>query len=362
MPDYTSNYNLIKPDESEYYDINQFNSNMDTIDTVLKTQSDDLSSDYLPLSAGSGKKLTGNLYLNSDNPHYYLQYEGVNKGNISYNLDTVYNIALYNNEGLSLRLYDNGDVTLNGNGNGSIKLRPNNSNTGQLTVSNTGRVDITGDVYLNKGTSESAEYFQYNGVTKGQIYTSGSTGEYPTIHIASINNGTVKSSVSLNSNAGYIVATGTDIYLRPVYNSTEYQVLLSHSGTHTINGSLNVTGVYNTENKSVSFSSPVSISAGGNVKVATITGLTPGHMYMLVASHVRVYDRTSASGYVYLNFYRGDKASTIAYDYHSVPRTAGFLTGMCVVSATSEYTSMTLYVESDVACKATGYFEAYRIR
>lgn len=63
MPEYTTNYNLIKPLEEEYYNINQFNDNMDTIDTVLKSTNDSLGNDYLPLSAGENKKITNDLHF-----------------------------------------------------------------------------------------------------------------------------------------------------------------------------------------------------------------------------------------------------------------------------------------------------------
>ena len=347
MPEYTTNYNLIKPLEEEYYNINQFNDNMDTIDTILKSTNDSLGNNYLPLSAGSSKKLTGNLYLNSDNPHYYLQYEGVNKGNISYNLDANYNIALYNNQGLSLRLYDNGDVTLNGNGNGSIKLRPNNSDTGQLTVSNTGRVDIAGDIYHNKGASESAEYFQYNGTTKGQIYTSGSTGDYPTIHIASINNGTIKSSVSLNSNAGYIVATGTDIYLRPVYNSTTYQVLLSHSGTHTINGNVTVTGEINRNATTYSASQAASKSlSSGNTKICGVTVSEAGKYIISAYTHMAM----TGGGNAYINLYKAtNNTNAICYDNHYVKAGSSYFMTTTWATFTAGQ-ACSFYIEVTTAC------------
>lgn len=35
MPDRTTNYKLIKPKEDEFYDVNQFNTNADTIDKTL---------------------------------------------------------------------------------------------------------------------------------------------------------------------------------------------------------------------------------------------------------------------------------------------------------------------------------------
>ena len=35
MATYTENYNLIKPDSEDYYDIQDFNDNMDSVDTLL---------------------------------------------------------------------------------------------------------------------------------------------------------------------------------------------------------------------------------------------------------------------------------------------------------------------------------------
>ena len=35
MSTYTENYNLIKPDETDYYDVQNFNENMDVIDTQM---------------------------------------------------------------------------------------------------------------------------------------------------------------------------------------------------------------------------------------------------------------------------------------------------------------------------------------
>lgn len=40
----TNNYNLVKPSENEYYDININNSNLDIIDTEIKKINDTLSS------------------------------------------------------------------------------------------------------------------------------------------------------------------------------------------------------------------------------------------------------------------------------------------------------------------------------
>ena len=40
----TTNYNLVKPSENEYYDINVSNSNLDIIDTEIKKIKDELSS------------------------------------------------------------------------------------------------------------------------------------------------------------------------------------------------------------------------------------------------------------------------------------------------------------------------------
>jgi hypothetical protein len=40
MPEYTPNYNLIKPSEDEYYDIKDFNQNADILDTAIKTAAD----------------------------------------------------------------------------------------------------------------------------------------------------------------------------------------------------------------------------------------------------------------------------------------------------------------------------------
>ena len=38
MSTFTENYNLIKPDEADYYDITDFNENMDTLDAALAAQ------------------------------------------------------------------------------------------------------------------------------------------------------------------------------------------------------------------------------------------------------------------------------------------------------------------------------------
>ena len=40
----TTNYNLVKPSENEYYDINVSNSNLDIIDTEIKKINDKLNS------------------------------------------------------------------------------------------------------------------------------------------------------------------------------------------------------------------------------------------------------------------------------------------------------------------------------
>ena len=38
MSTFTENYNLIKPDEADYYDVTDFNENMDTLDAALAAQ------------------------------------------------------------------------------------------------------------------------------------------------------------------------------------------------------------------------------------------------------------------------------------------------------------------------------------
>ena len=44
MANNTTNYNLVKPSENEYYDINISNSNLDIIDTEIKKVNDRLDS------------------------------------------------------------------------------------------------------------------------------------------------------------------------------------------------------------------------------------------------------------------------------------------------------------------------------
>ena len=44
MANNTTNYNLVKPSENEYYDINVSNSNLDIIDTEIKKVNDRLDS------------------------------------------------------------------------------------------------------------------------------------------------------------------------------------------------------------------------------------------------------------------------------------------------------------------------------
>lgn len=56
MSTFTENYSLIKPDEEDYYDVNDFNENMDTIDAQLfaTEQSIDGVSEKIGSSADSG--------------------------------------------------------------------------------------------------------------------------------------------------------------------------------------------------------------------------------------------------------------------------------------------------------------------
>lgn len=43
MADFTPNYNLKKPFTTEYYNVYDFNQNMDIVDTQMKTDADDLA-------------------------------------------------------------------------------------------------------------------------------------------------------------------------------------------------------------------------------------------------------------------------------------------------------------------------------
>ena len=48
MPNYTTNYNLTKPLESELYDINVQNENLDKIDEALKNATNSVNTDTDP--------------------------------------------------------------------------------------------------------------------------------------------------------------------------------------------------------------------------------------------------------------------------------------------------------------------------
>lgn len=65
MATYTSNYNLVKPDQTDYIDISALNGNMDTIDQQMKANSSRTLSVVLPAAdwvadqnSGTGYTLT----------------------------------------------------------------------------------------------------------------------------------------------------------------------------------------------------------------------------------------------------------------------------------------------------------------
>lgn len=53
MADYTENYNLKKPDRTDFYSVQDFNDNADIIDTALKSISDDIPRGGYPLEKSS---------------------------------------------------------------------------------------------------------------------------------------------------------------------------------------------------------------------------------------------------------------------------------------------------------------------
>ncbi|MBQ2924788.1 MAG: hypothetical protein IJE57_04355 [Anaerotignum sp.] len=58
MSTYTENYNLIKPEAEDLYDINDFNENMDAIDTMMARQEDAMNevSEKIGTPADSGSQ------------------------------------------------------------------------------------------------------------------------------------------------------------------------------------------------------------------------------------------------------------------------------------------------------------------
>lgn len=60
MSTQTTNYGLVKPDATEFYDITVQNSNMDKIDTTLKSKADQTEVDSLKKSVSDGKTTVAN--------------------------------------------------------------------------------------------------------------------------------------------------------------------------------------------------------------------------------------------------------------------------------------------------------------
>ena len=79
MADYTDNYNLIKPSQEDFYNVDDFNANADIIDKTIKALSETAGS-ALPASSytaadvlakiktvdGSGSGLDADLFKGSD--------------------------------------------------------------------------------------------------------------------------------------------------------------------------------------------------------------------------------------------------------------------------------------------------------
>lgn len=64
MAEQTPNYNLTKPDPSDFYDVNVQNENMDKIDTALKNLSDEIVNIDAPVKSVNNK--TGDVVLNAE--------------------------------------------------------------------------------------------------------------------------------------------------------------------------------------------------------------------------------------------------------------------------------------------------------
>lgn len=64
MAEQTLNYNLTKPDPSDFYDVNVQNENMDKIDAALKNLSDEIVNIDAPVKSVNNK--TGDVVLNAD--------------------------------------------------------------------------------------------------------------------------------------------------------------------------------------------------------------------------------------------------------------------------------------------------------
>ena len=60
MSTQTTNYGLVKPDVTEFYDVNIMNDNLDVIDTTLKSKADQTEVDSLKKSVSDGKTTVAN--------------------------------------------------------------------------------------------------------------------------------------------------------------------------------------------------------------------------------------------------------------------------------------------------------------
>ncbi len=63
MPNYTPNYNLIKPTQDEFYDVDDFNKNADKVDEALKEINNKINEIEVPVTSVNNK--TGAVVLNA---------------------------------------------------------------------------------------------------------------------------------------------------------------------------------------------------------------------------------------------------------------------------------------------------------
>ncbi|NLY80447.1 MAG: hypothetical protein GX072_11340, partial [Lysinibacillus sp.] len=148
MPNYTKNYNLVKPLQEEFYDVDDFNQNADIIDAELKKNANNLTQVQEDIASHLADKIKHLDYaIASGTNTYSATIEGV---------DTLV-------EGMSIKVKftnaNTGPSTLNINGLGAKSIRKGNGNTlssGNIKAGQILHLAYTGSVFQILG--EGGEY------------------------------------------------------------------------------------------------------------------------------------------------------------------------------------------------------------
>lgn len=162
MPTNTTNFSLIKPGQEEFYNVDVPNANMDTIDGVLKTLQDAISSGA---SEQDLKVLRDALATHLAEPSSHVYYAD-DTGTANAKIIAITPVVAYA-KGLGIsftnKTENTGAVSLNVNGLGPIPILKSNGNplsSGNLKTNSIYTVRFNGTSFILQGEGVSMERLQ----------------------------------------------------------------------------------------------------------------------------------------------------------------------------------------------------------